>query len=242
MSGSGRSGSGTSPSPLGVEQALVHVDVDDLRAVRPAGARPRAAAAIARRGSASELRRAGDVGAPPMLMKVAQVDARRFAGREAQSAPLSGSGARRDATGGFTITAWRWAIRRRAAAAADHVHQPFVGPALTSEAISGGVVEARAVGQAGIDRRRRQAGDRGFSQIDASAGGAEAAVQPHGEKAWRGATEFQNASDRLAERLRPDEIGDRHRDHDRQRRRPSEGFLVGGDRAAWRSACRTRSR
>ena len=137
---------------LGIEQALVHVHVDDLRAVLHLVARDGEGCGVVAGGDElAELGRAGDVGA---LADVDERDFRReregFETGEAQAARHLGNGARRlaldRARDGMDV------LGRGAAAAAHHVDEPGVREFSEQLGHEFGalVVAAELVGQAGI--------------------------------------------------------------------------------------------
>ena len=204
---------------LRVDQALVHVDVDDLRAVLDLLARHRQRRWIVAAGDQlAKSRRARNVGA------LADVDERDFRreheGLEAAEPHLRRHrrrAARRLASHGFRDGAN--VVRRRAAAAADDVDQPLVGEAgdLPRHRLRRLVVLAELVRQAGVrvgaDQR---VGDiRDFGQVIAHRGGPERAIQADRERVGV-AHRMPEGGRRLAGQSAAGSVGDGAGDHDRQ--------------------------
>ena len=207
---------------LGIEQALVHVHVDDLRAVLDLVARDRERGRVVAGGDElAELGRAGDVGA---LAHIDERDFRRQRERleagEPQQPRQLGNLARRLAFDRARDRAD--VLGRGAAAAADHVDQPGVGELAEQRGHELGalVVAAELVRQAGIgigaDERIGDAGD--LRDMGAHLLGAERAVEPDRER--RGmAHRVPERRRRLAGEEPPGAVGDGAGDHHRHARR-----------------------
>ena len=171
---------------FGIEQALVHVDVDDLRAVLDLVARHlQARGVIARGDQLAEFRRARDVGA---LADIDEGDRgrqfERLEAREPQARFDRGNGARlvRGDGGGNR----RDMVRRGAAAAADDVDEAGLGEFADQarHVFRALVVLAEFVGQAGVrigaHQRIGDAADIG--DMGAQILGAERAVEADGDR------------------------------------------------------------
>ena len=203
---------------FGIEQALVHIDVDDLRAVLDliAGHRERGRI-IAGGDELAESRRAGDVGA---LADIDERNLRRqregFEAGEPQPRRDLGDRARRLAGNGAGDGAD--VVGRGAAAAADDIDQARRGEFADQRRHRLGpfVVAAEFVGQPGIgigaDQRVGDAGE--FGDMRAHFLGAERAIEPDRQR--------RGMRDRIPERFRrlageqpAGAVGDGARDHDR---------------------------
>ena len=183
---------------FGIEQALVHIDVDDLRAVLDLVARHRERGRIIAGGDElAEAGRAGDVGA---LADIDEGNLRRqrksLEPGEPQPRRDFGDGARRLAGDGAGDGAD--VLRRRAAAAADDIDQAGRGEFADQlrHHVRPFVVAAEFVGQAGIGIGADQGvGDAGeLGDMRAHFLGAERAIEP--ERQRRG------MRDRVPERFR----------------------------------------
>ncbi len=205
---------------LGIEQALVHVDVDHLGAVLDLVARHRQRRRIVAGGDElAEPRRAGDVGA---LADIDERNVRREHERlepgEAQPARRVRRPSRRLAAHGVRDGADM--VGRGAAAAADDVDETGLGefgeqPRHVFGAL---VIEAEFVGQAGIgigaDQRVGDAGEIG--DMGAHLLGAERAIEP--DRKRRGvAHRDPERLRRLARQHAPRQVGDGAGHHDRDR-------------------------
>ena len=202
-----------------VDQALVHVDIDDLRAVRHLVAGDVEGGRIIARGDQlAEFCRAGDVGA------LADVDEGNGLGQR-EGFEAAESHMTRDirdfpwAMAGGCIGDSADMLRRRAAAAADDVDEAITHEALDlrGHLLRGLVILTEGVRQAGIgigaDEGLRDGGD--FRQMRAHGIGAQRAIEADGEGI--------GVAHRIPERLRclageraAGKVGDRARDHDRQ--------------------------
>ena len=205
---------------LGIEQALVHVDVDHLGAVLDLVARDRQRGRIVAGGDQlAEARRPRDVGA---LADIDERDGRREHERlepgEAQALRRIGRSPRLLAAHGVRDGADM--VGRRAAAAADDVDEAGLGEfgEQSRHVFRALVIEAELVGQAGIgigaDQRVGDAGEIG--DVGAHLLGAERAIEPDGER--------RGVPHRDPERLRrlprqhaPRQVGDGAGHHDRNR-------------------------
>ena len=122
--------------------------------------------------------------------------------------------------------------RRRAAAAADDVQPAVLGPALDQLGRHLGrlVIGAELVGQAGVGIDADQAVDLRVERIDVGMqlGGAEAAVQAHGERLGV-AHRMPERLDGLARQVAAGEVGQGHRDHHRDDLAARLARLVGGE-------------
>ena len=170
---------------FGVDQALVHVDVDDLGAVGDLVARDvERGREVAVLDQLAEAGRARDVGA---LADVDEGDV----GRQREGLEAREAHQRRDRRhGAGRLAAHRLGdgadvLGRRAAAAADDVDEPLVGEAgdLRRHHLRALVVAAEFVGQAGIRIGADEGvGDaRELGQMRPHGVGAERAVEPDGE-------------------------------------------------------------
>ena len=205
---------------LRIEQALVHVDVDDLRAVGDLVARDvERGGEIALLDQLAEFRGARDVGSLP---DVHEADVGRqhegFEARQPQQRRDLRHDARRDALDrlgdGMDMR------RRGAAAAAEDVDEAALGKFLdeAGHVFRALVVEAEFVGQAGVgigtDQRVRH--PRQFGEMGAHFPRAERAVEADRER--RGMLHrMPEGARRLARQGAAGEIGDRARYHHRQR-------------------------
>ena len=205
---------------LGIEQALVHVDVDHLGAVLDLVARDRERRGIVAGGDQlAEARRAGDVGA------LADIDERNVGREHERLEPGEAQRARPRRQLSRRLAAHRLGDRadvgrRRAAAAADDVDEAGIGelgeqPRHVFRAL---VIEAELVGQAGIGIGADEGiGDAGeIGDVGAHLLRAERAIEPDRER--------RGMLDRDPERLRglarehaPGQIGDGAGHHDRYR-------------------------
>ena len=182
---------------FGIEQAFVHIDVDDLRAVRHLIARDvERRGIVAVRDELAELRRTGDIGA------LADIDEGNVLGqreglqsRQAQHRLDRRYRARSDAFHGAGDRGDM--VRRRAAAAAKHIDETG-GREFADERghIFGAfVIKTEFVGQAGVgvgaDERIGDAADLG--DMRAHLAGAERAVEAD-RQGLGVASEFQKAT------------------------------------------------
>ena len=170
---------------LGIDQALVHVDVDDLRAVGDLVARDvERGGVIAGGDQLAEFGRAGDVGA------LADIDEgnvggqrERLEARRRISGAASGIARGGDAAHGLGDGADM--LGRRAAAAADDIDEALARKAadLRGHELRALVIVAEFVGQAGIGIGADEGvGDVGeLGQMRAHRVGAERAVEADGE-------------------------------------------------------------
>ncbi len=219
---------------LGIEQALVHVDVDDLRAVLDLVARDLERGAVVAIGDElAEARRAGDVGALADVHERDRVGEREgFEAGEPQPPLDLGDLPRRLALhrlrDGVDVRG------RGAAAAADDVDEAGGGELLDQprHEFRAFVVAAEFVGQAGvrIGADQRVGDARELRDVRAHLLGAERAVQSDRER--------RRVAHRVPERFRrlpgeqpPGAVGDGAGDHHRQRAaRRLERFGDGVDR------------
>ena len=217
-----------------VQQALVHVDVDDVRPaldLLPGDGNGLGQVAFA--DQPGELLRPGDIG--PLAdhdERAVGADHQRFqaaedrivAGRRRSAGRLAAHGVGDRADVG----------RRRAAAAADDVHPAVVG----EFAQHGGhlrrrlVVAAELVGQPGIGMatRPQRAKLRKFFDVGPHQRRAQGAVDAHAQQIGmldRG----QEGGQRLPGERAAAEIGDRHRDHHRHFDPPLGEQVVDGEQA-----------
>ncbi len=227
----------------GIEQALVHVDVDDLRAVGDLIARHvERGGIIAGLDQFAEFRRAGDIGA---LADVHEIDVRRqrerLEAREAQQRLDPRHVARLDARdplgyGGDMR-------RRRAAAAADDIDETALGEFAEQIApyLPGFRRKARihSAGRRWDRRRRMRIGDaRKFGDMGAHLARAERAIEADGER-LRMAQRMPEGRRRLAGKRAAGKIGDRAGNHHRQRYAGLlEASSMPNRSPPWRSACR----
>ena len=203
----------------GIDEALVHVDVDDLRAVRHLVARDvERGRVVAGRDQLAEFRRTGDVGTLADVHEGDGVGQREgFEAGKAHVAGNVGNFARPVAGGGPGNGADM--VRRRAAAAADHVDEAVAHEALDlrGHLLGALVILAEGVRQAGIrvgaDEGLRDGGD--FGEMGAHRIGAERAVEADGEGGGM-AHRVPEGLGRLAGERAAGQVGDRARDHDRQ--------------------------
>ncbi len=183
---------------FGIEQALVHVDVDDLRAVLDLVARDRERGGVVAGGDKfPELRRTGDIGA---LADIDEWDFGReregFEAGETKQRRHFGDLARRLA--GDRLGNRRDMLRRGAAAAADHIDEARVGEFRQQRCHVFGrlVVAAELVRQPGVrigaDQRVGDAPDLG--DMRAHLFGAERTVEPNRKR--------RGVADRIPERRR----------------------------------------
>ena len=202
-----------------VDQALIHVDVDDLGAVLDliAGHIQRRRE-IAIGDQLAETGRAGDVGAFAHVHKGNVGGLRkRLQPRKAQGRRDLGDFAGRDARHGLGNGADMFG--GRAAAAADDIDQTLAREFghLRGHLGGGFVVSAHLVRQAGIgigaDQRVGHVRDLG--QMWAHGFGAKGAVQPDGQGLGV-ADRMPEGGGRLARQRAPRQVGDRARDHHRQ--------------------------
>ena len=204
---------------LGIDEPLVHIDVDDLRAVGHLIARDRERAGeVAGGDELAELRRAGDV------RPLADVDEGNVGG-ERERLEAGKPHQRRDGRDGARLhVADRLGDRAdvvggRTAAAADDVDETVAGEAgdLGRHRLRALVVLAEGVRQAGVrigaDERVRGVGD--LLQMLAHRARAERAVEADGEGA-RMADRVPEGGRRLAGQGAPGAVGDRSRNHQRQ--------------------------
>ena len=202
-----------------IDQPLVHVDVDDLRAVGDLIARNcEPPGVVAGRDQLSKPRRSGHVGA------LADVDERNVRG-EGERLEAGEPHQRRDlrrfsrleAPDGFGNRANM--VGRRAAASADDVDDAIGGEAadLRRHRLGAFVVLAKRVGQAGVGIGAHQCvryiGDLG--QMFAHSARAERAIETDGERA-RMAHRMPECRRRLAGKRAPRTVSDGARDHQRQ--------------------------
>ena len=202
-----------------VEEALVHVDVDDLRAVLHLLARDRQRARIIAGGDQlAELGRAGDVGA---LADIHERDFRRqrkgFQPGQPQLPRHLGYRARRLAR--HRLGDRRDMVRRGAAAAADHVDQPGRGEFAEQfgHRLRALVVITEFVGQPGVrigaHERIGEAAE--FGDMGAHLARAQRAIQADGDRAGV-AHRIPECRRRLPRQQAARAVGDGARDHHRQ--------------------------
>ena len=202
-----------------VEQAFVHVDVDDLRAVLHLLARDRQRACIVAGGDQlAELGRAGDVGA---LADIDERDFRRqregFQSRQPQLPRHLRNRARRLAGDRFGDR--RDMVGRGAAAAADHVDQAGRGEFAEQlgHVFRALVVIAEFVGQPGVrigaHERVGEAAD--FGDMGAHLARAQRAVQADGDRVGV-AHRIPERRRRLPRQQSAGAVGDGAGDHHRQ--------------------------
>ena len=217
-----------------IDQAFVHVDVDDLRAVGHLVARDIERGRIVAGGDQlAEFRRARDIGALAHVHEGNGLGQRKgFEAREPHAARDIGDFARLVAGSGLGDGADM--VRRRAAAAADHVDEAVAHEAfdLRGHLLRALVVLAEGVRQAGIrigtDEGLRDGRD--FGQMRAHRIGAERAVEADGEGLGM-AHRVPEGFRRLAGERAAGKVGDRAGDHYRQVILPlGEHFLAGKDR------------
>ena len=204
-----------------VDQAVVHVDVDDLRATLDLLERDHERLAVlVVLDQSPELRRTGDVGA------LADIDERdvvgereRLEARQLQTGRARGHDAGRlalDGDGNGTDVS-----RRGAAAAAHDVDEPGVGELADERRRLLGclVVATQFVRQAGVGIRAHQGvGDGGqLEQVRAHLLRPERAVQPDRQR-LRVADRLPERGGRLARQRAAGTVGDRAGDHQRQLR------------------------
>ncbi len=204
---------------LAVEHGVVHVDVDDLGAARDLGAgdvqRP---VEVAFADQLGEFGRTGDVGALADIDEPGdRPEIQGLQPRQSAAAAVFGHRPRLDAVDGggdrFNV------VRRRAAAAADHVDETAAGEfaQVPGHEFRGVVVAAEFVGQSGVgidaDVDRGNGGD--FLDVLAQFLDAEGTVETDADRVGVG--------DGIPERLRrlagkgaPRGIGDGARNHHRQ--------------------------
>ncbi len=216
-----------------IDEPLVHVDVDDLRAVGHLIARDRERAGeVACGDQLAELRRAGDV------RPLADVDEGDVGG-EGERLEAGKPHQRRNGRDGARLdVADRLGDRAdvlgsRAAAAADDVDETVAGELgdLGRHHLGALVVLAEGVREAGVrigaDERVRGVGD--FLQMLAHRACAERAVEADGEGA-RMAHRVPEGGRRLAGKGAPGTVGDRSRNHQRHADAAfGEDFLAGED-------------
>ena len=219
---------------LRIDEPLVHVDVDDLRAIRDLIARDDERARIVAGGDElAELGRAGDIGA------LADVDERNVAReRERLEAgePHQGRDGRRGARLVLVDRLGDGAdvVRRRAAASADDVDNAVGGELadLRRHRLGALIILAESVGQArvrvGADERVRRLGD--LRQVLAHRARAKRAIEAD-RKGTRVAHRMPEGGRRLAGQGAPRAVGDGARDHQRHRRAAlSESLEASEDR------------
>ncbi len=203
---------------LRIDEPLVHVDVDDLRAIRDLIAGDDERARIVARGDElAELGRAGDIGALP------DVDERNVGGeRERLEArePHQGRDGRRGARLMLVDRLGDGAdvVRRRAAASSHYVDNAIGGELadLRRHRLRALVILAEGVGQAGVrigaDERIRRLGD--LRQVLAHRARAKRAIEADG-KGTRVAHRMPERGRRLAGQGAARAVGDGARDHQR---------------------------
>ncbi len=202
-----------------IEQALVHVDVDDLRAGRHLIARHvERGGEIAVLDQFAESGGAGDVGA---LADINEANVGREGERlqpgEAQARLYRRDLPRRDA---FHALGDRMNMRwRRAATAADDIDEPGVGEFADERGHVFGalVIKAEFVGQAGVrvSADERVGDPRELGEMGAHFARAECAVKPDAERASM-AQRMPEGGRRLARQRAAGEIGYGTGNHDRQ--------------------------